>query len=103
MTNLSAKLIIAFTSIAFSVSVMGDETDSYPTVGKGERAPELQVKTWSDQKQYSLSELGGRVVVLNFTGMHCVGCEYVKPVLVEIRERYQSRPMTVLSSLDIWR
>ncbi len=66
----------------------------------GEEAPEIEL-TSPDGKMYKLSELRGKVVLIDFWASWCKPCRINNPKLVALYKKYKSKGFTVYSvSLD---
>lgn len=66
----------------------------------GMPAPEISMKS-PDGKQYSLSDLKGKVVLLDFWASWCGPCRKANPHVVEVYHKYKDKGFTVFSvSLD---
>ena len=59
-------------------------------VGVGEMAPEFELTTF-DGEQYSLADLRGQVVVVNFWASWCIPCKDEAPILNAAWERYRDQ------------
>jgi len=68
-----------------------------PCAGVAERrpAPELKLKSL-DGKEYSLGELKGKTVVIDFWATWCPPCEFQVPVLNAIYDAWHERGVMVL-------
>lgn len=64
-------------------------------VGNGEPAPAFDLTTY-DGEFYSLDELRGQVVVINFWASWCIPCEEEAADLESIWQQYQDRGVIVL-------
>lgn len=83
----------------------------FTRVGSERVAPELKLELANDQ-QLSLSELRGRVVLLNFWGVNCPHCLSHMPALAQVQTRFADRELTILnicadeadlsSALSVW-
>ncbi len=62
----------------------------------GSTIPEISGLDHDDQK-HSLNDLRGRVVVLTFSGDWCGPCKAMYPQLRELREKYESKGLSVVS------
>ncbi|PTM13734.1 MAG: alkyl hydroperoxide reductase [Bacteroidetes bacterium] len=66
----------------------------------GMPAPDIRMKS-PNGKEYALSELRGKVVLLDFWASWCGPCRRENPSVVEVYNRYKSQGFTVFSvSLD---
>ncbi len=67
-----------------------------------ETAPEIEVAQWIDQRPVRLSDLRGRVVLLDFWATWCGPCRVTMPRLKTLHEQYRNRGLTVvgLTHLD---
>lgn len=66
----------------------------------GQPAPDIRL-TSPDGKQYALSDLKGKVVMLDFWASWCGPCRRANPDVVELYKRYKNKGFTVFSvSLD---
>lgn len=72
----------------------GAETPSF--------APELEVAEWIDQKPIKLSELRGRVVLLDFWATWCGPCHIAFPVLRDLHQKYEKKGLTVIGATQFY-
>lgn len=78
-----------------------------PKYKEGHKAPEFTAEL-IDGRQFSLSDLGGRYVLLDFWGSWCGPCRQENPLIVQLYMRYQDAGFTVVSvgiesSAERWR
>ena len=59
-------------------------------------APEIEVAEWIDQAPVKLSELRGRVVLLDFWATWCGPCRVTMPRLKQLQERYRDKGLVVI-------
>lgn len=65
---------------------------------EGDAPPKLQVENWvnTDGKALKLSELKGKVVVLDFWGVWCGPCRAAMPHLKELYEKHKEDGLVVI-------
>jgi cytochrome c biogenesis protein CcmG, thiol:disulfide interchange protein DsbE len=90
-----ASVLLAFLTIMLSACYRGSRP---PRVGTA--APAFTVQD-ADRK-ISLSDLHGKVVVLNFWATWCSPCVEEMPSLVQLQERFKDKGVTVVGvSIDV--
>lgn len=100
-----SSLLLAL-SCSVSPAIYGESPRPRPpvrtqplTYGLGDVPPKLDVHHWSDGRQHTLSELRGRVVVMEFTGMWCSVCRKSAPVMRRLLEHYKEQPIIFVGIL----
>ena len=63
---------------------------------QGEVAPEIAVVKWVEQTPVKLSELRGRVVLLDFWATWCGPCLRAFPHLIEWHDKYKDRGLVII-------
>jgi thiol-disulfide isomerase/thioredoxin len=64
---------------------------------EGEQAPELtDVVAWKNSEPLKLSDLKGRVVLLEFFGYWCHPCVYRMPQVFELHDKFRDKGLTVV-------
>jgi len=66
---------------------------------EGMRAPNFEVRSLDGQK-ITLSELAGKVVVLNFWFIGCPACEYERPNLNALKTKFERDPNVVFLAMS---
>jgi thiol-disulfide isomerase/thioredoxin len=62
----------------------------------GKPAPELTAKTWLNSQPFTLSEMKGKVVLIDFWATWCAPCRVVIPTLVESYEKDKNKGLVIL-------
>lgn len=89
-----------YTTFANALEQSFKQSQSSGAVQVGMPAPEISMKS-PDGKSYSLSDLKGKVVLLDFWASWCGPCRKANPHVVEIYHKYKDKGFTVFSvSLD---
>jgi cytochrome c biogenesis protein CcmG/thiol:disulfide interchange protein DsbE len=88
--------IVLLVGILAVVAVFGwaliRSSQTQPTAGP---APDFTITTY-DGQEYRLSELRGKVVIVNFWASWCVPCHDEAPALQRVYERYKDRGVEML-------
>ncbi|HMW32559.1 MAG TPA: TlpA disulfide reductase family protein [bacterium] len=67
------------------------------TIKPGLAAPELRISEWIQGTPIQLSELQGRVVIIEVFQVNCPGCFlYGLPEILEIAAKHKNEPLTVI-------
>ena len=67
----------------------------------GKPAPELRkIKEWKDGAAVKLSDLRGKVVVLDFWGYWCGPCVHEMPELVELHDKFADQGLVIVAIHD---
>jgi thiol-disulfide isomerase/thioredoxin/TolA-binding protein len=77
-----------------SIDRVLDETP--PATALVATAPEINIAEWIDHKPVKLSDLRGRVVLLDFWATWCAPCRMTMPRLKTLHERFKKDGLTVI-------
>ncbi len=67
----------------------------------GQPAPELQsIKAWKNGGPVKLSDLRGKIVLLDFWGYWCAPCVAGMPALMEINDQYKNKGLVIIAVHD---
>jgi thiol-disulfide isomerase/thioredoxin len=67
-----------------------------------ERAPEIEIARWLDEKPLTLASLRGRVVLLDFWATWCEACEFTMPRLKVLEEKFKDRGLSVVGLTEFY-
>lgn len=95
MKTLSFLLLLIF---SFQLFAQENPYEAYKHNWNGKPAPDFKVKTL-DNKVFFLSDLHGKVVLLNFWFTTCSGCKIEYPGLQTLKKRFSSEEEVVFLSL----
>lgn len=94
--GLSLASIVLLVGILAVVAVFGwaliRSNQTQPTAGP---APDFTMTTY-DGQEYRLSDLRGKVVIVNFWASWCIPCHDEAPALQRVYERYKDRGVEML-------
>lgn len=76
------KLVLLFTSIIFSFSLYSQE------LKVGDKAPDI-IQNLITGEEFSLSELKGQMVLIDFWAAWCKPCRKENPVVLEVYKKYK--------------
>src|SRR5262245_5820510 len=85
---------------SFSVSQLPRPWDKVKEVALGSAAPDWRLKT-VEGETVALSELRGKVVVLDFWANWCGPCRKLEPLFDQLTHEYQSKPVKFFT-LSVW-
>jgi thiol-disulfide isomerase/thioredoxin len=67
----------------------------------GQPAPELQsIKAWENGGPVKLSDLRGKIVLLDFWGYWCAPCIAAMPALMQINDKYKNKGLVIIAVHD---
>src|SRR5262249_21314489 len=89
-----------FQKVNFSAPQLPRPWDKVKEVALGSAAPDWRLKT-VEGETVTLSELRGKVVVLDFWANWCGPCRKLEPLFDQLAREYQSKPVKFFT-LSIW-
>lgn len=92
----------AYTSYVSNIEAKAKQQPARPAgpISVGMNAPDIRMKS-PDGKEYALSDLKGKVVLLDFWASWCGPCRRENPNVVKVYNQYKAQGFTVFSvSLD---
>jgi len=73
---------------------------AFSQVGAGNKAPEIQAESWINSEPISLSDLEGKVAVVEFWATWCGPCRQTIPHLNDLYSQYQQVTFISLTNED---
>ncbi len=77
---------------------IGEGRRAAASAGVGKPAPDFEMPRYGGRGQVSLSELEGRVVMLNFWASWCGPCVEELPYMVKLTREYEDRGLTFVAA-----
>lgn len=94
------EYVAEYNNFVTMVEKAGTQSQTTEAIQVGMPAPEITMKS-PDGKKMSLSDLKGKVVLLDFWASWCGPCRKANPHVVEVYQKYKDKGFTVYSvSLD---
>jgi thiol-disulfide isomerase/thioredoxin len=94
------EYVADYVNFAAVLEQSAQQSRTVEAIQVGMPAPEIEMKS-PDGKNYALSDLKGKVVLLDFWASWCGPCRKANPHVVEIYQKYKDKGFTVYSvSLD---
>ena len=95
------KKLILFIALIFSIAACAQSTDNRGYLVKvGDKAPDFSMKL-TDGKTVKLSDMKGKVVMLQFTASWCGVCRKEMPFIEkDIWQKHKANPNFVLLAID---
>lgn len=94
------EYVAEYSAFVLSLEQAAQQSQASEAIKPGMPAPNITLKN-PDGKNYSLADLKGKVVLLDFWASWCGPCRKANPHVVEIYNKYKDKGFTVFSvSLD---
>src|SRR5713101_2168370 len=85
---------LAFSSIAFLLGILAMRTVMVAAVGM--KAPDITNQTWLNSAPLHLSDLKGKVVMVEFWTFGCYNCRNVEPYVKQWHRKYAGQGLVVI-------
>jgi thiol-disulfide isomerase/thioredoxin len=76
---------------------VGKPTDVAPALARGAKVPEWVVKGWTDERDRTVADYRGKVLVLDFWGTWCGPCRRAIPMMNRLKEKYKQDDVVFLA------